>query len=83
MSRSVVIDTATGAIERELRGDPTMLADQVGPGQSLWALGAGDDGAKISARWLVVGDSGEFAILPGAPDGVVVPPAQLHFVVSA
>lgn len=83
MSRSVVIGTATGAIERELRGAPTMLADQVGAGQSLWVLGAGDDGAKISGKWLVIGDGGEFEILPGAPAGVVVPLAELHFVMSA
>lgn len=82
MSRAVVIDTDTGAIERVLVGDPTMMALQVGAGQSLWALGEGDDGAKIDCRWVIVGEGGVFEILPGAPAGVGVPTGGVEFVVS-
>jgi len=83
MSRAMVVETATGAIQRVLVGDPTMMADQVAAGQSLWVMGADDDGAKISDRWLVVGDGGEFEILPGAPGGVGLPAGTIHFVISA
>lgn len=82
MSRAVVIETATGAIQRVLVGDPTMLVDQVSAGQSLWVMGVGDDGAKIDDRWLVVGEAGEFEILPGAPGGVGLPAGEIHFVMS-
>jgi hypothetical protein len=83
MSRAMVVETATGAIQRVLVGDPTMMADQVVAGQSLWVMGEGDDGAKISDRWLVVGEAGEFEILPGAPGGLGVPAGAIHFVMSA
>ena len=82
MSRAVIIETATGVIQRVLVGDPTMMADQVSAGQSLWVMGVGDDGAKINDRWVFVGD-GEFEILPGAPGGVGLPAGTIHFVVSA
>jgi hypothetical protein len=83
MSRAVVIETATGAIQRVLVGDPTMLVDQVSAGQSLWVMGVGDDGAKINDRWVFVNGAGEFEILPGAPGGVALPAGTIHFVVSA
>jgi hypothetical protein len=82
MSRALVVETATGAVQRVLVGDPTMMADQVAAGRSLWVIGADDDGAKINDRWLIVGDGGEFEILPGAPAGVVVPGGTVHFVMS-
>jgi hypothetical protein len=82
MSRAVVIDTDTGAIDRVLVGDPTMMALQVGAGQSLWVLGDGDDGAKIDDRWVIVGGGGVFEILPGAPGGVGVPAGTIEFVMS-
>jgi hypothetical protein len=82
MSRAMVVETATGAIQRVLVGDPTMMADQVAAGQSLWVMGEGDDGAKINDRWLVVGEAGEFEILPGAPAGLGVPAGAIHFVMS-
>ena len=83
MSRAMVVETATGAIQRVLVGDPTMMADQVGSGHSLWVMGEGDDGAKISDQWLVVGEAGEFEILPGAPGGLGVPAGEIQFVMSA
>jgi len=46
-------------------------------------MGLGDDGAKIDDRWLVVGEAGEFEILPGAPGGVGLPAGEIHFVISA
>ena len=82
MSRAVIIETATGVIQRVLVGDPTMMADQVSAGQSLWVMGVGDDGAKFDDRWVIVGD-GEFEILPGAPGGVGLPAGTIYFVVSA
>jgi hypothetical protein len=81
MSRAIVIETATGAIQRVLAGDPTMLAQQVGAGQSLWVLGVGDDGAKIDGRWVIVGDGG-LEILLGAPGGVALPAGTIEFVMS-
>lgn len=82
MSRAVVVGTASGVVDRVLVGDPAMMALQVGVGQSLWVLGDGDDGAKIDDRWVIVGEGGVFEILPGAPAGVVVPSAEIHFVMS-
>jgi len=82
MSRAVVVETSTGAVQRVLVGDPTMMADQVADGQSLWVVGDGDDGAKINDRWLILGEAGEFEILPGAPEGVAVPAGTVHFVMS-
>ena len=83
MSRAVIIETATGAIQRVLVGDPTMLVDQVSAGQSLWVMGVGDDGAKINDRWVVINGAGEFEILPGAPGGVGLPAGAIEFVMSA
>jgi hypothetical protein len=82
MSRALVIDTGTGAIQRVLVGEPTMMADQIGAGQSLWVMGAGDNGTKVNDRWLVVNGAGELEILPGAPAGVGVPAGALEFVMS-
>lgn len=83
MSRAVVTETATGAIQRVLVGDPTMLVDQVSAGQSLWVMGVGDDGAKINDRWVIINEAGEFEILPGAPGGVGLPVGAIEFVMSA
>lgn len=82
MSRALVIDTGTGVILRMLVGEPTMMAQQIVAGQSLWVMGEGDDGAKVNDRWLVVNSAGELEILPGAPAGVSVPAGALEFVMS-
>lgn len=82
MSRALVIDTATGAVRLVLVGDPTMMAQQIVAGQSLWVMGDGDNGAKVNDRWVIVNGAGEFEILPGAPAGVSVPTGALEFVMS-
>jgi hypothetical protein len=83
MSRAIVVETATGAVRLVLAGEPTMMAQQVAAGESLWVMGGDDDGAKISDRWLIVNEAGEFEILPGAPGGLGVPAGEIHFVMSA
>lgn len=79
MSRAVVIDAATGVIKRKVAGDPTMMALQVGPGESLYAL-AEDDGALIDDRHLIVSETGEWEAAPGAPEGFLPPTIPIFYV---
>ena len=83
MSRALVIDTATGVISRTLDGEPALFALQLGAGESLWAIGEGDDGGKVDDAWVIVNDAGELELLGGAPAGVGAPAVTLEFVAEA
>jgi hypothetical protein len=80
MSRALVIDTATGVISRTIDGDPALFALQIAAGESLWAIGEDDDGAKVDDAWVVVNGDGELELLGGAPGGVSAPAVTLEFV---
>lgn len=80
MSRALVIDTVTGVISRTLDGEPTLFALQLGAGESLWAIGDGDSGAKVDDAWVIVNGGGELELMAGAPAGVGAPAVSLEFV---
>lgn len=80
MSRALVIDTATGVIAKSISGDPAMFSQQIQAGESLWALGEDDDGAKVDDAWVIVNGDGELELLGGAPGGVSAPSITLEYV---
>lgn len=78
-ARSVVIDAATGAVRRTLSGDPQMFALQVDTGEALFAL-TDDDGFFIDDANLIVSETGEWEVLPGAPEDLEPPTSQLELI---
>lgn len=79
MSRGVVIETATGVIRRKITAPPTMLALQVAEGESLFAV-VDDDGCVIDDEHVIVGETGDWVLVDGAPAGTVVPAGSPQYV---
>ena len=65
MSRALVIDTASGAILRTITASPTMLAEQVLPGEAVFVI-TDDTGAFINDAALRVSEAGEIEALTGS-----------------
>lgn len=78
-ARSIVIDAVSGVVKRKISGDPTMFADQVTEGESLFAI-SGDDASFIDDGHLLVNEVGEWEVLPSAPVGFEIPDSALEYV---
>ena len=77
-ARAVVIDGG-GIILRTVRAVPTDLVLQAGPGESLFAV-VEDDGAYIDDAVVVVSETGELALIAGAPMGSTVPDLSIEYI---
>lgn len=66
--RAIIIDDA-GKILRTVTCDPLLMVLQANPGESVFALTEGDDGALINDASIRVSEHGEFISSSGeAPD---------------
>lgn len=77
MSRGVIID-AGGIIRCILRGAPTMFAQNLRPGESLFVLGEDDNGCYVDDECHYVDEDGNFATRPDK-DGSYTPTVSLYF----
>lgn len=78
-ARCILINSGTGVILRTLSGDPAMFADQAEVGESLFAL-TEDDGFFIDDANLIVSETGEWEVLPGAPGDLDPPTSPLELI---
>jgi len=79
MSRMLVVDNATGTIDRVITGNPAVFANQAGAGKVALALTV-DSGEWIDDANLIVNMAGEIEPHPSAPPGYVAPTVQLELI---
>lgn len=79
MTRALVIDPATGEIKRKVTAPPAMLAVQAGDGEAVFAL-VDDDGGHIDDANLIVGETGDWEVKEGAPEGLSLPSASIEYI---
>lgn len=81
MMRAIVIDSATGAIRRQITAPPSMFAIQAEEGESLFAL-VDDDGLHIPDGHLIISETGEWAAREGAPEGLALPSVMIELIAT-
>ena len=81
MMRAIIVDAATGRIKRKVTSAPGMLGTQTEEGEIAFAL-INDDGAFIPDQHLVVSESGEWELAPGAPPTVTAPSSSFEYIAS-
>ncbi len=79
MARALIVDES-GSIVRQLRGAPDVLALQVGPGETLFAVIEETDSGTLDDGKIVVDDQGELAIAAGADLDHDLPDLMLAYV---
>ena len=77
--RALIIDTSTGAILRKFSGPPSMLAVNVGAGESAFQI-TDDDGLHIDDGNIVIDETGAWAAREGAPEGLTLPTTSIEYV---
>ncbi|WP_420478224.1 hypothetical protein [Brevundimonas sp. FT23028] len=78
-ARAILVDPTTGVILRVLSGEPTMFAQQVAGSELLFAITDDPDGL-IDDRNLIISETGEWEVLPGAPEDFAVPTSLVELI---